>query len=178
MTLLNPLGTVVKMFVVLYDLTDMPPRSHTFLRQRTLRDKTLRYLVHLRYTMLSKPNVRKNIQTDRKENLTHVNFLFQIYVQQIRSNLFAYGYPYDHLPQVRRRHGVGLWFGATEGTQKLYPRSYESEIFAKVLSHVVLSMGLLPIVPPAQSPLRRSVIDAILKDPNWKSNCILLTLYG
>lgn len=48
-TLLNPLGTVVKMFVVLYDLSDMPPRSHTFLRQRTLRDKTLRYLVHLRY---------------------------------------------------------------------------------------------------------------------------------
>lgn len=48
-TLLNPLGTVVKMFVVLYDLSDMPPRSHTFLRQRTLRDKTLRYLVHLRF---------------------------------------------------------------------------------------------------------------------------------
>ncbi|XP_023248503.1 protein FAM214A isoform X2 [Copidosoma floridanum] len=48
-TLLNPLGTVVKMFVVLYDLTDMPPRSHTFLRQRTLRDKTLRYLIHLRF---------------------------------------------------------------------------------------------------------------------------------
>ncbi|XP_043469069.1 uncharacterized protein LOC122502845 [Leptopilina heterotoma] len=48
-TLLNPLGTVVKMFVVLYDLSDMPPRSHTFLRQRTLRDKTLRYLIHLRF---------------------------------------------------------------------------------------------------------------------------------
>ncbi|KAJ8670599.1 hypothetical protein QAD02_001858 [Eretmocerus hayati] len=48
-TLSNPLGTVVKMFVVLYDLTDMPPRSHTFLRQRTLRDKTLRYLIHLRF---------------------------------------------------------------------------------------------------------------------------------
>ncbi|XP_076679007.1 atos homolog atossa isoform X2 [Andrena cerasifolii] len=48
-TLLNPLGTVVKMFVVLYDLSDMPPRSHTFLRQRTLRHKTLRYLVHLRF---------------------------------------------------------------------------------------------------------------------------------
>lgn len=47
-TLSNPLGTVVKMFVVLYDLTDMPARSHTFLRQRTLRDKTLRYLIHLR----------------------------------------------------------------------------------------------------------------------------------
>ncbi|XP_046471707.1 uncharacterized protein atos isoform X1 [Neodiprion pinetum] len=48
-TLLNPLGTVVKMFVVMYDLSDMPSRSHTFLRQRTLRDKTLRYLIHLRF---------------------------------------------------------------------------------------------------------------------------------
>ncbi|KAK0082858.1 hypothetical protein PV326_006977 [Microctonus aethiopoides] len=37
------------MFVVLYDLSDMPARSHTFLRQRTLRDKTLRYLIHLRF---------------------------------------------------------------------------------------------------------------------------------
>ena len=26
-TLFNPLGTVVKMFVVMYDLTDMPPNS-------------------------------------------------------------------------------------------------------------------------------------------------------
>ena len=35
-TLFNPLGTVVKMFVVRYDLSDMPPNSQTFLRQRTL----------------------------------------------------------------------------------------------------------------------------------------------
>lgn len=35
-TLFNPLRTVVKMFVVVYDLTDMPANSHTFLRQRTL----------------------------------------------------------------------------------------------------------------------------------------------
>jgi hypothetical protein len=34
LTLFNPLGTVVKMFVVMYDLTDMPPNSQTFLRQR------------------------------------------------------------------------------------------------------------------------------------------------
>jgi len=59
-TLLNPLGTVVKMFVVLYDLSDMPPRSHTFLRQRTLRDKTLRYLVHLRYVSFVYLNNFKN----------------------------------------------------------------------------------------------------------------------
>ena len=48
------------MFVVMYNLTDMPPNSQTFLRQRTLympADKTdsepdaqkwLRYLIHLR----------------------------------------------------------------------------------------------------------------------------------
>lgn len=60
-TLFNPLGTVVKMFVVMYDLSDMPPNSQTFLRQRTLympsdlseanneeAQKWLRYLVHLR----------------------------------------------------------------------------------------------------------------------------------
>ena len=61
LTLFNPLGTVVKMFVVMYDLTDMPPNSQTFLRQRTLympadasesdteSRKWLRYLIHLRY---------------------------------------------------------------------------------------------------------------------------------
>jgi len=60
LTLFNPLGTVVKMFVVMYDLSDMPPSSQTFLRQRTLympSDQTdthpdsrkwLRYLIHLR----------------------------------------------------------------------------------------------------------------------------------
>ncbi|XP_071449863.1 atos homolog protein A isoform X2 [Hetaerina americana] len=66
-TLFNPLGTVVKMFVVLYDLADMPPLSQTFLRQRTLyvpansskdfstpgsteAHKWLRYLIHLRFS--------------------------------------------------------------------------------------------------------------------------------
>ncbi|KAG5888004.1 hypothetical protein JTB14_016628 [Gonioctena quinquepunctata] len=61
-TLFNPLGTVVKMFVIMYDLTDMPPNSQTFIRQRTLympmncKDanlewgpKWLRYLIHLRF---------------------------------------------------------------------------------------------------------------------------------
>jgi hypothetical protein len=60
-TLFNPLGTVVKMFVVIYDLADMPANSQTFLRQRTLympanptggqpdnAQKWLRYLIHLR----------------------------------------------------------------------------------------------------------------------------------
>lgn len=60
-TLFNPLGTVVKMFVIMYDLSDMPPNSQTFIRQRTLympanlnekdiqwSQKWLRYLIHLR----------------------------------------------------------------------------------------------------------------------------------
>nr|DBA31743.1 TPA: hypothetical protein GDO54_007527 [Pyxicephalus adspersus] len=67
-TLFNPNKTVVKMFVVKYDLQDMPANHQTFLRQRTFsvpvnRNKkgtnpenniktevrTLRYLIHLRF---------------------------------------------------------------------------------------------------------------------------------
>ncbi|XP_033725461.1 protein FAM214A-like isoform X2 [Pecten maximus] len=56
-TLFNPNKTVVKMFVVMYDLSDMPPNCQTFLRQRTLytpvdpnssEPSYLRYLIHLR----------------------------------------------------------------------------------------------------------------------------------
>lgn len=35
-TLLNPMGTVVRMFVVPYDLRDMPVMHQTFMRQRVL----------------------------------------------------------------------------------------------------------------------------------------------
>lgn len=70
-SLFNPHGTLVKMFVVLYDLRAMPPRAKTFLRQRTLYmpvrqaegegqggdlapptrhlHRWLRYLIHLRF---------------------------------------------------------------------------------------------------------------------------------
>ncbi|XP_061170440.1 atos homolog protein A-like [Saccostrea echinata] len=57
-TLFNPNKTVIKMFVVLYDLSDMPPQSQTFLRQRTVympvednssQPSYLRYLIHLRF---------------------------------------------------------------------------------------------------------------------------------
>uniref|UniRef100_T1HBD7 DUF4210 domain-containing protein n=1 Tax=Rhodnius prolixus TaxID=13249 RepID=T1HBD7_RHOPR len=53
LTLLNPLGTVIKMFVVGYDVSDMPSNSHTFIRQRTVSTEPpnankLRYLIHLR----------------------------------------------------------------------------------------------------------------------------------
>ncbi|XP_051953007.1 protein FAM214A-like isoform X1 [Xyrauchen texanus] len=64
-TLFNPNKTVVKMFVVMYDLREMPASQQTFLRQRTfsipvkrefsgqnnkkMHVRTLRYLVHLRF---------------------------------------------------------------------------------------------------------------------------------
>ncbi|KAL1140246.1 hypothetical protein AAG570_000178 [Ranatra chinensis] len=63
-TLLNPLGTVIKMFVVAYDLSDMPNNSHTFLRQRTTAPPTtaLRYLIHLRFS--SSKSGRVFVHTD------------------------------------------------------------------------------------------------------------------
>ncbi|XP_054421382.1 atos homolog protein A isoform X1 [Pteronotus mesoamericanus] len=68
-TLFNPNKTVVKMFVVIYDLRDMPANHQTFLRQRTFsvpvkqemkrgvnkenirhtEERLLRYLIHLRF---------------------------------------------------------------------------------------------------------------------------------
>ncbi|KAH3870089.1 hypothetical protein DPMN_033269 [Dreissena polymorpha] len=57
-TLFNPNRSVVKMFVVMYDLSDMPPNCQTFLRQRTMymsvkenssEQSYLRYLIHLRF---------------------------------------------------------------------------------------------------------------------------------
>ncbi|XP_008827998.1 protein FAM214A isoform X2 [Nannospalax galili] len=67
-TLFNPNKTVVKMFVVTYDLRDMPANHQTFLRQRTFSvpvkqemkrsinkeniqhtERLLRYLIHLRF---------------------------------------------------------------------------------------------------------------------------------
>lgn len=66
-TLLNSQGTVVRMFVVPYDFSDMPNMCNTFLRQRVLacpdnliseenflqmtnaeQMKLLRYVIHLR----------------------------------------------------------------------------------------------------------------------------------
>lgn len=37
-TLLNPMGTVVRMFVIPYDMRDMPALHQTFIRQRILAD--------------------------------------------------------------------------------------------------------------------------------------------
>lgn len=38
-TLLNPIGTVVRMFVIPYDMRDMPPLHRTFIRQRILAEE-------------------------------------------------------------------------------------------------------------------------------------------
>ncbi|RWS26674.1 hypothetical protein B4U80_06995 [Leptotrombidium deliense] len=75
-TLFNPLGSVVKIFVVPYDVSDMPSNSQTFIRQRTLympKDasehdvncrKWLRYLLHLRFA--SSKSGRIYLHTDIK----------------------------------------------------------------------------------------------------------------
>ncbi|KAK6045075.1 hypothetical protein COOONC_17419 [Cooperia oncophora] len=55
-TLFNPQGTAVKVFVVTYDMSDMPPSSQTFIRQRTFlgtaedskAEKHLVNLIHFR----------------------------------------------------------------------------------------------------------------------------------
>ncbi|XP_074604964.1 atos homolog atossa [Brevipalpus obovatus] len=61
LALFNPCGTAVHIFLVRYDLKDMPANSRTFLRQRTYcmpsgtspndlsARKWLRYLIHLRF---------------------------------------------------------------------------------------------------------------------------------
>jgi hypothetical protein len=77
LTLFNPQGTVVKMFVILFDLTEMPPNSETFLRQRTfympshetdaspVSAKWLRYLIHLRFSLLS---IRNRLPAEVTDN--------------------------------------------------------------------------------------------------------------
>ncbi|KHN87411.1 Uncharacterized protein Tcan_13919 [Toxocara canis] len=78
LTLFNPQGTVVRMFVVRFDVSEMPASSQTFLRQRTFfmpagcpieraQRSWLRYLIHLR------------LATDRRGRLyvhTDIRMLF------------------------------------------------------------------------------------------------------
>lgn len=77
-TLFNPQGTVVRVFVVRFDVSEMPPSSQTFLRQRTFfmpsdcpvesaQRSWLRYLIHIR------------LATDRRGRLyvhTDIRMLF------------------------------------------------------------------------------------------------------
>lgn len=73
LTLFNPNKTVVKVFVVLYDFSDMPPKAQTFLRQRTFSvckrtchsgkgQNCLHYLIHLRFA--SSKSARLYLHTD------------------------------------------------------------------------------------------------------------------
>ncbi|KAL9985842.1 hypothetical protein ACROYT_G008291 [Oculina patagonica] len=73
LTLFNPNKTVVKMFVVLYDFSDMPPKAQTFLRQRTFSvwrhacqsdegQNSFHYLIHLRF--VSSKSGRLYLHTD------------------------------------------------------------------------------------------------------------------
>jgi Domain of unknown function (DUF4210)/Chromosome segregation during meiosis len=43
----NPNKTAIKLFLIPYDLEDMPPRTKTFIRQKSYADDILRYAVHI-----------------------------------------------------------------------------------------------------------------------------------
>jgi hypothetical protein len=61
LALLNPNGTAIHLFLILYDFNDMPPDHRTFIRQRVVimpentgsnkqsTVENLRYLAHIRY---------------------------------------------------------------------------------------------------------------------------------
>jgi len=112
LTLFNPQGTVVKMFVVLFDLTHMPPNSKTFLRQRTYympghetdqspqAPKWLRYLIHLRYI--------DHVRVHR--NVCHADALrlcAQVLQFENGPHLLAHGRAHHRAAQVGPGHGVG-----------------------------------------------------------------------
>jgi Domain of unknown function (DUF4210)/Chromosome segregation during meiosis len=50
----NPNKTAVKLFLIPYDLTSMPPRTKTFMRQKSYANGILRYAVHLQMCSPSK----------------------------------------------------------------------------------------------------------------------------
>ena len=45
----NPNKTAIKLFLIPYDLEDMPPRTKTFLRQKSYANDILRYAVHIQF---------------------------------------------------------------------------------------------------------------------------------
>ncbi|XP_064596214.1 atos homolog protein A-like [Liolophura sinensis] len=105
-TLFNPNKTVVKMFVVRYDLSDMPPNCQTFLRQRTLytpvnkdssSDDTddesqpsfLRYLIHLRF--ISSKSGKIHLHTDIRLIFARDKFEFDPRVANYELRSFTEG---------------------------------------------------------------------------------------
>ena len=118
LTLFNPQGTVVKMFVILFDLTEMPPNSETFLRQRTfympshetdaspVSAKWLRYLSHLRFlTRLSSRNAFHHKRVIDNESFHIISF--QVPQFKVRQNPLAHRHSNDCVAQVGCRHGLG-----------------------------------------------------------------------
>ncbi|KAI8903800.1 hypothetical protein EDD86DRAFT_173432, partial [Gorgonomyces haynaldii] len=50
----NPQCTAIKVFLIPYDLTDLPPKSKTFIRQKSYQKHSMRYAIHLNFTKNSK----------------------------------------------------------------------------------------------------------------------------
>lgn len=126
-TLFNPNKTVVKMFVVMYDLRSMPAGHQTFLRQRTFsvpvrresnnqtsrkplamgHGRTLRYLVHLRL------NHRPFVSVQHRSFLCSLLTFLCLFVNstqvpelQVWKDLPPQGHPPAVLQKV---HGGGQW---------------------------------------------------------------------
>lgn len=49
LTVINPSKTPIKTFLVKYDLSQMPAKTKTFIRQKTVTKSLLRYAVHLKF---------------------------------------------------------------------------------------------------------------------------------
>lgn len=79
-TLFNPNKTVVKMFVVIYDLRDMPANHQTFLRQRT-------------FSVPVKQELKRNVH---KENVRHTEERFLRYLIHLRFQSSKSGKIYLH----------------------------------------------------------------------------------
>ncbi|XP_071098538.1 atos homolog protein A-like [Haliotis cracherodii] len=97
-TLFNPNKTVVKMFVVMYDLREMPANCQTFLRQRTLympvnpdsdEPAYLRYLIHLRFA--SSKTGKIHLHTDIRLIFARDKFEFDNKVAQYELRSFNEG---------------------------------------------------------------------------------------
>ncbi|XP_067653536.1 atos homolog protein A-like [Haliotis asinina] len=97
-TLFNPNKTVVKMFVVMYDLREMPANCRTFLRQRTLympvdpdsdEPAYLRYLIHLRFA--SSKTGKIHLHTDIRLIFARDKFEFDNKVAQYELRSFNEG---------------------------------------------------------------------------------------
>ncbi|VDN03253.1 unnamed protein product [Thelazia callipaeda] len=79
--LFNPQGTVVRMFLIKFDVSDMPPSSHTFLRQRTSFMPTA-YLSNKMSRSLLKHLIHLSLATDRRGRLYIHNDIKMLFSQK------------------------------------------------------------------------------------------------